>query len=385
MVRVYVFPNCQNKMTRWTKFSFHRLPLRNLDVLKLWLVPLRMDPNTEVKALKRADNRLCSAHLAPEDFFPIKAPKEGQKGPRQNDQCHPECCRRQNSASAEVDFPEPDFETVLQSTPNKSQHRTDKEPSGSSGPPYFSSALTLVLTSPPQTTTRTKRSLPGKYIALAPTWSHSVDSIPSISTFTSITAHPSVSTLSPLLQSEEEGEMDQQVLDVSMSFGYLGLDPADTSYLPPISDSASGTGTESGSASSHGDTATGWAEKKWLVNESYLLQLFKTCPECTSLITTITIRGSQIKIRWTCGKHCGDWQSCPDRRGMPENNLQICASTVFTGSAYTDIEDWATLLNIPIPHKTQFFNIQKTYILPTIQSAYQDKRDQIISRLTEDS
>nr|XP_019960218.1 PREDICTED: zinc finger MYM-type protein 4-like isoform X1 [Paralichthys olivaceus] len=84
MVRVCVFPNCQNKMTGWSKFSFHRLPLFNPDALKLWLVALRMDPNTEVKALRRADNRVCSAHFAPEDFFPIKPPKEGQKGPRQH-------------------------------------------------------------------------------------------------------------------------------------------------------------------------------------------------------------------------------------------------------------------------------------------------------------
>ena len=43
-------------MSRATKFSFHRLPLYNLDVLKLWLVVLKMDPNTEVKVLRLADH-----------------------------------------------------------------------------------------------------------------------------------------------------------------------------------------------------------------------------------------------------------------------------------------------------------------------------------------
>jgi len=42
MVRYCVFPNCPNKLTTWTKFSFHRLPLRDLDLLKLWLVALKM-------------------------------------------------------------------------------------------------------------------------------------------------------------------------------------------------------------------------------------------------------------------------------------------------------------------------------------------------------
>jgi len=56
-----VFPN---KMTSWMKFSF---PFRDLNLLKLWLVALKMDPNTEVGALKRADYRVCSAHFAPEE------------------------------------------------------------------------------------------------------------------------------------------------------------------------------------------------------------------------------------------------------------------------------------------------------------------------------
>ncbi|KAL7403764.1 hypothetical protein ABVT39_004807 [Epinephelus coioides] len=158
----------------------------------------------------------------------------------------------EENASGEVYFPEPDFETHPQSTPIKSQHRADEELSGSSGP-CLSSALTLVLTSPPQTTTTgTRQSLSRKYIALAPTWSHS--------------------------GSEEDGETDPEVCDVSMSFGDLSLDPADTSFVPPSSDLPSSTGTMSGSASSSGDTATGWAEKKWLVNNSHLLQLSKPVP-----------------------------------------------------------------------------------------------------------
>lgn len=179
--------------------------------------------------------------------------------------------------------------------------------------------------------------------------------------------------------------MDSEVRDMSTSFGDFGLDDRDDSFAPPNSDSPSSTGSVS--TSSSGDTATGWAERKWIVNESHLLQLFKTCPKCSSAITetTITTRGSQIRIHWTCGNHSGDWQSCPDRRRMPENNLLICASVVFTGSTHTDLADWATLLNVPIPQRTQFYNIQRTYLLPAIQSAYQSKRDQIMFQLLEGS
>ncbi|XP_072250697.1 uncharacterized protein [Leuresthes tenuis] len=81
MVHACVFPNCPNKSI-WTKFSFHRLPFRDLDLLKLWLVALKMDLKTEVGALKRMDHRVCSAHFAPEDFCPPKTQNEGQKGRR---------------------------------------------------------------------------------------------------------------------------------------------------------------------------------------------------------------------------------------------------------------------------------------------------------------
>ncbi|KAJ8278234.1 hypothetical protein GJAV_G00085400 [Gymnothorax javanicus] len=84
MVRVCVFPSCCNKMTSWTTFSFHRLPLRNLELLKLWLVALKIDPNTPVEALRRADHRVCSAHFATEDFFPARPQKEGRKVQRLN-------------------------------------------------------------------------------------------------------------------------------------------------------------------------------------------------------------------------------------------------------------------------------------------------------------
>jgi len=79
MVCAWVFSNCPNKMTSWKKFSFHRLPFCDLNLLKLWLVALKMDLNTEVGTLKRVDYRVCSTHFAREDFFPPKAQKEKKK------------------------------------------------------------------------------------------------------------------------------------------------------------------------------------------------------------------------------------------------------------------------------------------------------------------
>ncbi|GLD48838.1 uncharacterized protein AKAME5_000273700 [Lates japonicus] len=68
MGRICVFPNCSSKMTRWTPRSFHRLPLRNRDLLKLWLVALQIDVNTPVRTLRLADLRVCSDHFDRDDY-----------------------------------------------------------------------------------------------------------------------------------------------------------------------------------------------------------------------------------------------------------------------------------------------------------------------------
>uniref|UniRef100_A0A672FVP1 THAP-type domain-containing protein n=1 Tax=Salarias fasciatus TaxID=181472 RepID=A0A672FVP1_SALFA len=288
MVRMCIYPGCESKMTSWTSLSFHRLPLRDRDLLRLWLIALNMDPSIKVPTLRRLDYRVCSAHFTSEDFYPAQERIEGQKTKRMN--------LKKN-------------------------------------------------------------------------------------------AIPAAAGGGQVEEPEEAMGKVPEIADLSMSFGELELDPADTSYMLPSSKSSSSTGTMSGSASLSGDTGSGWGEKKWLVNESHLLQLFQICPQCKSLITVtkITTKGSQIKIHWSCGKHHGEWQSCPDRRGMPENNLLLVGSTVFTGSTYTDIADWATLLNVPIPHQSQFYRIQKVYILPAIEGAYKKEHNQIISRLVEDS
>uniref|UniRef100_A0A3Q2D417 THAP domain-containing protein 1 n=1 Tax=Cyprinodon variegatus TaxID=28743 RepID=A0A3Q2D417_CYPVA len=55
-----------------------------------------------------------------------------------------------------------------------------------------------------------------------------------------------------------------------------------------------------------------WSERKWIVNESCLMELFTTCHTCGISICEkkITSRGSKITIEWTCiNHHTGVWQS----------------------------------------------------------------------------
>lgn len=114
------------------------------------------------------------------------------------------------------------------------------------------------------------------------------------------------------------------------------------------------------------------------------MELFQRCNQCGCVISAkkVTSRGSQIKIDWSClNGHSDKWASCPDVRGMAENNLLFCAATIFTGATYTSIAEWAKLMNVEIPKPTQFYSIQSTYLVPVIQYAYKDQHDKILVRL----
>ncbi len=66
---------------------------------------------------------------------------------------------------------------------------------------------------------------------------------------------------------------------------------------------------------------------------------------------------------------------------MPEINLLAAAATLFTGATFTDIADWAGLLNLQLPQKTTYNNIQASYLIPVIEAAYKKQEDIIKARL----
>ncbi|KAJ8333729.1 hypothetical protein SKAU_G00410480 [Synaphobranchus kaupii] len=162
-------------------------------------------------------------------------------------------------------------------------------------------------------------------------------------------------------------------------------DPVDRSFQPPSSTSTSSPG--SGSTSARSDHPVEWDERKWVVNESRLMALFRSCQRCGIPIEDINVskHASQIKVEWRClNGHQDKWSSCPDTRGMAENNLLISSATLFTGTTYTEIVDWARLLNLQIPQKTQYYAIQSTYLIPVINFAYKENQQQLMTRLKHD-
>lgn len=182
----------------------------------------------------------------------------------------------------------------------------------------------------------------------------------------------------------EEGAasaLDTSVQDMSISFGEMDLDRKDISFVP-FSDTTSSS-PSSGSVSSSGST-NGWAGRKWIVDEAKLMELFRTCSQCGVAIEDkrVATRASQIIIHWTCLKgHTGEWASCTDQRKMGRNNLLSCAATFFTGATYSDIKEWAKLINLQLPSKSQFYAIQSKYLIPVTNHAYKGQQQKILERI----
>uniref|UniRef100_A0A8C1HX40 THAP-type domain-containing protein n=1 Tax=Cyprinus carpio carpio TaxID=630221 RepID=A0A8C1HX40_CYPCA len=122
-------------------------------------------------------------------------------------------------------------------------------------------------------------------------------------------------------QMEEQLE-ESLVLDVSLLSIEPQSDKKDISFQPLSSTSTSTTNSEEEECEMH------WKQKKWIVNEPNVMELFKRCQECGSVITKTAKAtvGSVLRVHWECEKkHKGKWSSCSDVRGMPANNLLVSA------------------------------------------------------------
>ncbi|KAL7400669.1 hypothetical protein ABVT39_015819 [Epinephelus coioides] len=194
-------------------------------------------------------------------------------------------------------------------------------------------------------------------VRLAPHWSHQTD-----------------------LQAQTELDSMEHsfVHDVSMSL--IQSDAKDPSFVVPSS-----TSTSTPTSEENEEIGT-WQEKKWLVNQSRLMQLFETRHQCGGGIMepSISSAGSLIRIKWDCQNgHSGLWSSCCDVRGMPKKNLLVAASTLLTGATYTTIADWAELLNIQLSKKFTFYSIQSSYLIPVIDIKYNEQHKAIMERLLQ--
>jgi hypothetical protein len=117
-------------------------------------------------------------------------------------------------------------------------------------------------------------------------------------------------------------------------------------------------------------------EKKFIVFESMLDQLFINCKTCRSLCEIEKSNtGSMVAIKATCcNNHTFHWKSQPELHNKPAGNILIPAATVITGGSYESLKQFSNALNLNFVNKDQFYDVQDKIVFPVISNAYKNHR-----------
>src|SRR5664279_839269 len=127
---------------------------------------------------------------------------------------------------------------------------------------------------------------------------------------------------------------------------------------------------------------------KYLVFENQIDKLFTFCPDCGSCITSTTKHtiGTALSVSYTCHLgHSNTWHSQPSLRRMPAGNLLLSAAILLSGSTYAKTEQIANILRMPILSKSEFYRIQNTYLIPTINDYWLMHQTAILSVLSTEN
>lgn len=131
-------------------------------------------------------------------------------------------------------------------------------------------------------------------------------------------------------------------------------------------------------------------DRKFIVFESCLNSLFHTCPLCLKPVfdseVIKTVRGTLLSVKYTCSEgHINTWDSQPLVNGMSAGNLLTAAAILFSGSTFTHISNLASILRLSIMSKSTFHSIQSNYLFPVVHDTWLSHRQQILSRLQNQS
>ncbi|XP_064460777.1 uncharacterized protein LOC135370836 isoform X1 [Ornithodoros turicata] len=143
--------------------------------------------------------------------------------------------------------------------------------------------------------------------------------------------------------------------------------PADTTYVPQH-DSLLGSCSDSPQASS----VSPQEERKYIIFESKLKELFRSCTTCLNPCTTsFSCVGSLLRVESCCvDGHTFVWESQPYISNKPAGNVLLSAAILFSGASPTPTLRMLKLINVKIFCDHTFFNYQRGYLLPAITEVW---------------
>ena len=128
-------------------------------------------------------------------------------------------------------------------------------------------------------------------------------------------------------------------------------------------------------------------EKKYIVFESQLLQLFKKCVNCGSNTegAVVSKRGTLIHVQQKC-TGCDtnrNWASQPYIGNMPIGNLLLSAAILFSGSQAAKALRMFNIMNVSGIARSTFFRHQRLYLQPTVIQYWKHQQEELLGQLKE--
>ncbi|XP_062596145.1 uncharacterized protein LOC134257557 [Saccostrea cucullata] len=156
------------------------------------------------------------------------------------------------------------------------------------------------------------------------------------------------------------------------------VDEKDPDFEPNFSDDCQ-------SNSSINENYQPWKDRKFIVFESRLLELFQFCPSCSApaLFDVKRTVGSMVKIEQACGG-CGFnriWESQPMIGSVPAGNLIFSAALLFTGLLPSKTIRFMEQMNVSCISSNTFFQHQKYYLHPSICSVWRTFQENYFTQM----
>ncbi|XP_063950920.1 uncharacterized protein LOC129260174 isoform X2 [Lytechinus pictus] len=126
-------------------------------------------------------------------------------------------------------------------------------------------------------------------------------------------------------------------------------------------------------------------ERKYIVFESNLMQLFKCCQKCSSgnVITTKTVIGTFLRVTCECVtcNNLSKWDSQPRYGSAPAGNILLSASTLFAGGSPSKTLRILNFLRVECISERTFFRHQRGILQPVVEKVWKSQQDTILEKL----
>ena len=129
-------------------------------------------------------------------------------------------------------------------------------------------------------------------------------------------------------------------------------------------------------------------ERKFIVFESQLLELFQACPVCAGpcVAEVDGLSGTLVRVLQNCTNcsFCRKWNSQPYVGQVPAGNLLLTASILLSGSLVSKVLRMLQFMGVATISRNTFNRQQMNYVCPTIITMWKDQQQQMIDTLASE-